>query len=139
MALLIWILAIWVSYHYSQLLEPWLKQYIHDKTLLSIAAFVLMMVAILVAGSIVNVLLSYVLKLSGLGGTDRLLGMGFGFIRGVFIVALIMAVVKLTAMPVSDYTRQSKLYDRFDPIVSWLCGFMPGLIDQAKALDKITT
>lgn len=134
-ALCVWVIAIWVACHYSQNLDPWLQKYIQDKTIRTIAAFVLILIAMLIAGGIVNALLSFILKRSGLSGTDRLLGMGFGFIRGVFIVALIMAVMKLTSLPYKDYVGESQLYAKFDPVVDWICGFMPKLIDQAKSID----
>lgn len=134
-ALCVWVIAIWVAYHYSQSIDPWLQKYIQDKTIRMIAAFILLLIATLIAGGIVNSLLSFVLKRSGLSGTDRMLGMVFGFVRGVFIVALILAVIKMTALPFKEYASQSQLYSRFDPVVDWICGFMPDFIKQAKSLD----
>lgn len=134
-ALCVWVFAIWVAFHYSQNIDPWLQQYIQDKTIRTIAAFILVLIATLIVGAIVNALLSYVLKRSGLSGTDRMLGMGFGFVRGVFIVALILAVVKLTALPYQQYASQSQLYSKFDPVVDWICGLMPDFIKKAKSID----
>lgn len=134
-ALCVWIIAIWVAFHYSSSIDPWLQKYIQDKTIRTIAAFVLLLIATLLVGGIVNALLSFILKRSGLSGTDRMLGMVFGFIRGVFIVALILAVVKLTALPYKQYAGQSQLYSKFDPVVDWICGFMPDFIKKAKEID----
>lgn len=130
-----WVVAIWVAYRYSQTIDPWLQQYISDKSVRSIAAFALFLIGTVIAGGIVNALLSFILKRTGLSGTDRFLGMGFGFVRGVFFVALIMTAVNLTSLPHEEYAKNSRLYAQFDPVVNWLTGLMPRVISQAKLLD----
>ncbi len=135
-ALCVWILAIWLAYHYSSALDPWLMHYVQDKTARTVVAFVGILLATIIVGGLFNALLSFILRRSGLSGTDRILGMCFGFVRGVFIVALIMAVAKMTSIPEKEYTNQSRLYATFEPLVSWLYGYMPELISQRKVFDK---
>lgn len=135
-ALCVWVLAIWLGYHYSESLDPWLQSYIQEKSARTAVAFIIILFATLLAGGIVNAMLSFILKRAGLSGTDRTLGMGFGFIRGVFIVALIMVAVKMTSLPYQTYAQDSKLYARFDPIVLWLYGHVPEFIKQVKSVDK---
>ena len=138
-ALCVWILAIWLAFTYSPILDPFLKSYVHDKTARTVVAFVAILLATIIVGGLFNALLSFILRRSGLSGTDRLLGMGFGFVRGVFIVALLMLVVKITTSSGQEYTSQSYLYAKFDPLVNWLYGQTPELIKQAKVLDKTNT
>lgn len=133
-ALCVWVLAIWVAYHYSPSVEPLLKSYMQDKTTRTICAFVALLLSTVIAGGLVNGLFSFILKRSGLSGTDRLLGMGFGFVRGVFIVALIMAVIKMTSLPF-QYSRESQLYAKFDPVVNWVYRLMPEFIKRAKEIN----
>lgn len=134
-ALGVWFLAIWLAYQYSWILDPWLKSYIKDISARTAVSFVLILFSILIAGGIINGLLSFILKRSGLNGTDRLLGMGFGLIRGVFIVGLVMTAVKMTALPYEDYAKNSTLYAKFDPVVDWIYVFMPEFLKQAKAMN----
>lgn len=134
-ALCIWVLAFWLAYNYSQSLDPWLQKYIQDKTARTVAAFVLILIATLIAGAIVNGILSIILRRSGLSSTDRILGLAFGFVRGVFIVALIMVVIKMTSLPVDQYSRDSQLYAKFDPLVNWLYSAMPDFIKKVKIFD----
>ncbi|HHF7343968.1 CvpA family protein [Legionella feeleii] len=131
----VWILAIWLAFNYSQNLDPWLQKFIQDKTARKITAFIMILFGTLIAGGIVNALLGFILKSTGLSGTDRILGMGFGFVRGVFIVALVMVVIKMTSLPYAEYAGNSKLYAKFDPVVNWLSGLMPSLIDRVKGLE----
>lgn len=135
LALCIWILSIWVAYKYSKVLDPWLLKYIQDKTIRSIAAFVIVLIGVLLVGGICNALLSYLLKRAGLSGTDRLLGMIFGFVRGVFIVSLIMLVIRMTSLPYNEYEKNSLLYAQFNPVVKWLSTMMPKFLKTAKWID----
>lgn len=135
-ALSVWILAIWLAFNYSQALDPWLQKYIQDNTARHVTGFILILVATLIIGGIANALISFLLKSTGLSGTDRVLGMGFGFVRGVFIVALIMVVIKMTSLPYQQYSNNSLLYAKFDPVVNWLYGLMPNFIKQVKIFDK---
>jgi len=135
-ALCVWILAIWLGYHYSESLDPWLQSYIQEKSARTAVAFVLILFATLLVGGIVNTILSFILKRAGLSGTDRTLGMVFGFFRGVFIVALLMVAVKMTSLPYQKYSQESKLYARFDPLVDWMYGRVPEFIKQVQTVDK---
>lgn len=135
-ALCVWFIAIWLAYHYYSFLDPLLQPYIQDKTARTVAGFVIILVATLLVGGLFNGILGFVLKKTGLSGTDRILGMGFGFVRGVFIVALIMVVVKLTSLPEEEYASNSRLYAKFEPVVAWIYAKVPTFIRQAQALDK---
>lgn len=135
-ALCVWILAIWLGFNYSQSLDPWLQSYIQEQSARTAIAFIIILFATLFVGGVINAILSFILKRAGLSGTDRTLGMGFGFLRGVFIVALIMVAVKMTSLPYQQYSRESKLYARFDPVVSLLYEHLPEFIKQVKAVDK---
>lgn len=134
-ALVVWILALWLAYTYTDVTGPWLQPYIQDPTARKGAGFVLILLATLLVGAIVNAILSFILKRSGLSGTDRLLGMGFGFVRGIFIVSLIMLVIQMTSVPHQQYSKNSLLYAKFTPIVQWLYGMMPDFIKKVQMMD----
>ena len=135
-ALGVWVLAIWLASSYSQSVSVWVHSYIADKTACLAVAFIAVMIGVLIAGAIVNTIISMLLHRSGLSGIDRLLGMGFGFVRGVFIVALLMLVVKMTSIPSDEYRNQSRLYALFDPMVDWLYSFTPDVIKKMAVFDK---
>lgn len=138
-ALCVWIAAIWLAFNYSSKLHPWIAPYVHDKTAQAAVAFIAILLAVIIVGGLFNAMLSFILRRSGLSGTDRLLGMGFGFVRGVFIVALIMVVFKMTSLPHQDYTAQSRLYGKFEPLVNKLSLYMPSVLDQMSALENSQT
>lgn len=136
-ALCVWILAIWLGFKYSHALGPWLKPYIDDDAVRTAVGFIAILLSTLLVGAIINALLSFVLHRSGLSGTDRVLGMVFGLVRGVFIVALVMVVLNMTSLgKKEDFTHKSVLYAEFDPLVNWLSSFTPEFLQHAKVFDK---
>lgn len=135
-ALVAWVLAIWIAFEYMDVISLWLQPYLHDKTIRAICAFFAILIAVLVSGSLVNACLSFLLKHSGLSGTDRILGMGFGLVRGVLIVAIIMVVIALTQMPIQPYAQESRLYPYFSPVVAWLAERVQPIIARAQAMES---
>ncbi|MDF1828062.1 MAG: CvpA family protein [Legionellaceae bacterium] len=135
-ALGIWIVAIYLGFTYAPVVSVALKPYIPDTSLRGILSFVALLLGTLICGGLFNMLLSMILNRSGLKGTDRLLGMGFGFARGTFIVALLLGVMNLTSLANTTDFNQSKLYPRFKPLSTWMFSFMPNILEQVRALEK---
>lgn len=136
-ALTVWVVALWCAYNYATVVSSWLTSYIDDISVRTAVSFVVILLAILLLGAIVNALLSFILHRTGLSGTDRFLGMLFGFVRGVFIVALVIVVLNMTSLAKKeDYAHHSVFYAKFDPLVHWLSSMMPSFIKQASFFDK---
>lgn len=135
LALSIWILAIWLAFNYAKYYESWVQPYIEEPTIRLAVAFIVILLLTLIIGGACNALISYVLKRSGLSSTDRILGVAFGFARGVLIVALLMLVIQLTSLPHEEYSKQSRIYATFDPLVHWMSQFVPDVVKRIKVYD----
>lgn len=136
-ALCVWILAIWFAVHDFQLVNIWVGRYVVDKTAQIILSVLVIIVGAVVLGGLINGALGFILRRAGLSGTDRLLGMLFGLIRGVFIVSILILVTRSTSLlPASQYNKDSLLYPQFLPIVNWLSGYTPGMIQQVKSVEE---
>ena len=135
-ALGVWVVGVWAGYKYSQSLNPWLQPYIQDQSIRTIIAFAVILLGVLISGGIINLLLGLILRSTGLGSMDTILGVVFGFIRGVFIVALIIAVMNMTSLPYQQYVRSSTFYPELAPLVDWISGYLPQLINKVKSADK---
>jgi membrane protein required for colicin V production len=84
------VLAIWF---YSSA-GLWLQPYVSTKAVANFLGFVLVLVGVLAAGSLVSWLAGKMLKMSGLSIVDRLLGGVFGLVKGLIIsVAIVTAIV----------------------------------------------
>ncbi|MEX2263962.1 MAG: CvpA family protein [Bryobacteraceae bacterium] len=70
------------------------QPYVSSRGVANFLGFLLIFFSALIAGSLLGMLLGKLLKWTGLGGVDRLLGAAFGFVRGAVIaLALILAIV----------------------------------------------
>ncbi|MGL5036247.1 MAG: CvpA family protein [Aeromonas sp.] len=88
-------------------------------------AIAALFVATLIIGGIVNNMMGVLVEKTGLSGTDRVLGVCFGAIRGVLIVsALLFFMGKFTSASTSDWWAASKLEPEFRPMTEWLSEFM---------------
>jgi membrane protein required for colicin V production len=66
-------------------------------------------VGVLLVFAIARILISLMLKAVGLGLLDRLLGAGFGVLRGVLVVWVAVLVAGMTPLPKADWWRDAML------------------------------
>lgn len=135
-ALGIWILGFWLAYQYTSSAEVFLHPYMHDSTIRKISAFMLLVFATVIVGGILNALLSFILKRTGLSGTDCLLGACFGFVRGIFVVSLLITVMQMTSLSQDKIFKSSLLYARFSPVVTWFQARLPRVITQMEWFES---
>lgn len=75
----------------------------------------------LVIGSIMSNLLSEIIQKSGLSGLDRMIGVIFGALRGVLIVAaLLFGANILSELEQSPAWQQSSMVPHFSQLTQWL-------------------
>ncbi len=124
-ALVGWIAAFLVSSHFYPYLSNYLLQinsvYIQNSEYLRNGiAIAILFIAVLIISAVINALLSQLVDKTGLSGTDRVLGAGFGILRGIFIVAAILFFLDtFTAFSQSELWKESQLIPHFDFIVKW--------------------
>lgn len=73
------------------------------------AAFVLVFVATLIICGVVVWLLSRLIKLTGLGWIDGLLGSLFGILRGILVVLFLVLLAGMTDLPKKPFWREAML------------------------------
>lgn len=135
-ALGIWVVAIWVGYNYSQVLNPWVQPFIQDQTARTVVSFIVLVVGVLLAGAIANAIIGLLLSRSGLSSMDKILGMIFGFARGVFIISLVLAILQMTSLPYQQYVQGSKVCAQLTPVVNWISGYLPTFINNVKSVGN---
>ena len=125
LSLVAWVAAFWLALGFAGELAPHLEFVSDSEPVQSITAFVLLFVVALLIGALINHLVAIVVKSTGLTGTDRVLGMVFGLLRGVVLVAAIMVVGIVAEQPREDWWQDSELIALLEPVAAWLHGFIP--------------
>jgi membrane protein required for colicin V production len=88
------VLGLWMYGLAGAYLEP----YLSSRRMANFGGFLLVFFAVLLAGSLAGFLIGKLLKITGLSFFDRLLGAGFGALRGTLIsVALILGLMAFSA------------------------------------------
>ncbi len=90
-----WVAAFLLATMFGPAFESLLVDAIENPQIRQLSAFLLLFVATLLVCSLLGYLLSQLLKITGLGLIDRILGMAFGLVRGVVVVLALLLLVKL--------------------------------------------
>jgi membrane protein required for colicin V production len=76
----------------------WLTPYVSSRRAANFGGFALVFCGVMLAGSVIGYLVHKFLKLTGLSFFDRILGAGFGVLRGTLIaVALVLGIMAFSA------------------------------------------
>src|SRR5690606_37203222 len=136
MALVCWVLAFWVAWMFGPVLAEQFSASISVPSVRVMLGYAVCFVAVLIAGAIVSYLLRKLVSGSGLSGTDRLLGMVFGLVRGFALVVLVIVLMKFTPVIRDDWWQQSRMLPTFERSASWMTTLLPEAV--AKYLEPAT-
>jgi len=125
MALAVWIAAFWVAW----LFGPDVAERLHDIIRLPsariLAGYALCFLVVLLLGALLRWIIAKLVESTGLTGTDRLLGMGFGFVRGVLVVTLTVFLLGFTPLSRDPWWQQSVLLGQAQGVADWMVQRLP--------------
>lgn len=124
-ALFAWIVAIGVGLQYSRDFAVLLQNIISYPSARIATAFTILFFMTLILGGIISFILQHLIEKTGLTGTDRLLGMQFGIIRGAVLVSLMVMLAGVTPLPEDSWWKQSVLIPPFQALAVWLKEHIP--------------
>ncbi len=133
MALVCWILAFWVAWMFGPVLAEQFSASISVPSVRVMLGYAVCFIAVLIGGAIVGYLLRKLVSGSGLSGTDRLLGMVFGLVRGFALVVLVIVLMKFTPVIRDDWWQNSSMLPTFERSASWMTTLLPETV--AKYLE----
>lgn len=142
LGLVIWAVAFWASWAFGPSVAAWFGRYISMPTAQMVIGHGAVLMGVLIVGAIIRAIISRILWRTGLSGMDRMLGMVFGFARGALIVAFMVFLFSLTALPQESWWRQSTLAPKFQGLAGWLGARVPANVNHYVAqsgelLDKV--
>lgn len=120
-----WIAALLVAVMLAEKTAGLLSRWISVPSIQLMAAFGGLFLLTLLVGGLVGFLLGQLVDRTGLGGTDHLVGMIFGLLRGAVLVGVLVMLSELTALPEDPWWEQSVLLPHFEDLASWLRDLLP--------------
>ncbi len=121
MSLVVWFAAFFIASQFYQDLAVHLTQ-MSDETMRNGVAIAILFIATLIIGALVNYLLGQLVSKTGLSGTDRVLGLCFGALRGALIVSAILFFLML--LPVRQIRTGGKNQNLYPNLVWLFSGFL---------------
>lgn len=119
MSLIIWVAAFIIARLFSGALSGHIAEYLPDPAASHMAAFALLFILTLLCGSLIQMLIFALVRVTGLSATDRLLGVGFGVIRGGLVVIVMVALLRMTPVSEADWWLGSTLIPHFVLLEGW--------------------
>ena len=119
LSLVTWIIAGAVAWMFGGSLSEYLAGYIQTPSARVIAGCAIMFVATLIVGAMINYLIGELVRVTGLSGTDRFLGMAFGAARGVLLVVVAVGLLSLGPVQQDGWWQQSQLVPKFLLVADW--------------------
>lgn len=108
-ALLTWILAFWIAWHYASVLEPRLGGALANEGVRVWAARTIIFVAVILIGTCIGAIVGHLVRLSIFSGTDRFFGGIFGFLRGLVMIGLFVILCHALRLNAEPWWRGSML------------------------------
>lgn len=104
-----WLLSIAAALWFAPILAPLLQNQIATPSIRLATAYGLIFVGGLVVGALLTALVSALVRKSPLSGVDRMVGAGFGLLRGLLLATALVWVVGQTPARSDPWWQQSTL------------------------------
>ncbi|MBO2657933.1 CvpA family protein [Shewanella algae] len=124
MSLVVWFAAFFIASQFYKDLAVHITQ-INDEVLRNGVAIAILFIVTLIVGALVNYLIGQLVSKTGLSGTDRILGLCFGALRGALIVSAILFFMDaFTGAPKTDWWQGSQLVPEFGVVIQWFFDYL---------------
>ena len=114
------VIAIWASLYFGPVVGEISESWLGSVELQTWFGRILVFAIILSVGGLLGWGISKLVRLSVLGGVDRLLGSAFGALRGILLVALFVIAGQFSGFDNDEWWTQSRLRPHFEAVADWI-------------------
>ncbi|WP_379865123.1 CvpA family protein [Marinobacter sp. M5B] len=119
LSLITWVGAFILARTFHPQMQSLLESTVETPLVRLVAAFAILFFGTLIVGAIINNMIGHLVRATGLSATDRVLGMGFGLLRGVVVVIVGIALTRYTPLAQDTWWRASIMIDRLAVVEDW--------------------
>ena len=119
LSLVTWVGAFIIARTFHPQMQSLLESTVETPLVRLIAAFAILFFGTLIVGAIINNMIGHLVRATGLSATDRVLGMGFGLLRGVVVVIVAIAFTRYTPLAEDTWWKTSVMIDRLAVVEDW--------------------
>ncbi len=131
------IAGLWAAFNFMHVAGGWFERWIEDSTIQLAVGFVVLLGAVLIAAGILSRLLLLAVNVTGLTGTDRVLGAIFGAARGAIIVAAVVLLADLTDLRERAWWHESTMLPTFETIADEIRRILPDELAEHFRRDRL--
>jgi membrane protein required for colicin V production len=114
------VIAIWAALYFGPAVGETSQGWLSSQELQDWFGRILVFALILLIGGVLGWGISKLVRLSVLGGIDRVLGALFGVLRGIILVALMVVGGQFSGFDDDDWWQQSRLLPHFEVVADWI-------------------
>ncbi len=127
LSLISWILAIWLGITFCVEAGELIHQYVRIPTpkFREWAGFAAVFILTLFLFAVISYMVYKFIVRGPIKGVDRVLGIGFGALRGIAIVVALLMVARALGMENSQWWSSAKHIPKFVPVMDFVEGMLP--------------
>lgn len=133
-SLIAWVAAFYAALKFAPDLDQLLHSAVPHTMTRYVVSVVIIFVAVVLLGCLVSKIIRSILKLTGFGFFDRLLGIVFGLVRGLVIATIVLVAIQATTYKNAPWVKQSQLAPYYEPAVTHFTAYLPQELRTASAV-----
>lgn len=120
-ALLSWLIGLWVAWHFAYLVNPWLGGALSEPGVREWAGRAIVLFGVLLLGAGVGSIVAYYAhRAAGFAIMDRLVGTLFGLMRGVIVIGLLVIGGRAVDLNLEPWWERTRSMPVAETIANWL-------------------
>lgn len=133
------VIAVWAAFNLGPIGQSLVSGLVDSRGLQIWLGRALVFVVVLALGGVIGWAVSYLIEKSGLSGTDRVLGMGFGLCRGALLIGVLVIAGQYLQFSEDPWWRESRLMPYADRVADAIKVIAPRAMDYIKVPEEAET